>query len=220
MLPTLVESILRIALDAVHSKVQVAALSAFIAIVEQSSHLIEHFLETIYQNLSNALLTMRNRSLHLLYEVFSTLADCFGEAIAANKGMFMPTLMGKFKICNELMLPLLRSGGAISGGGVRECLPLMECIALNASTLGMDYQAWALETLDLALELIEAGLLHCSLASSGSEEEVSERTNERTSERTNERMSERTNERTNERTYEWLQPPPTSTAKQNYPTVF
>jgi transportin-1 len=127
-------------------RVQVAVCSAFEAVIELAGDLMAPYLEPIYQTLVTVLPHYQRRSLLMLFDVFSILADCCGPAIAEEglPAIYVP--------------PLLRmwDGLAKNDPTDRTLLPLMESLASISVTSGINYQPYALESFQNAMAMIES----------------------------------------------------------------
>ena len=149
------------ACNSVNTKVQNAALTSFSAVVEVAGASITPLLPQIYQFLAAALSRFGGKVLLTLYDTFGILADTFGEAIGAN-GMadsWVPQLLEKWRMLHEQSRSAEFSGDDAQALLRRQLLPLLECIACSAVALGVNYQPYALMTLDRALEAIDSNTL-------------------------------------------------------------
>lgn len=145
VLAELTKILLRNLLDS-HPKVQVACCAAFGVVVGAAGDLMAPYLEPVYQALATALSRYHGQSLLTLFDVFGTMGECCGPAIAEGH---LPSLY---------VPPLLRlwDGLAKRDPSDRTLLPLMESMASIALASGMNFQPYALECFDNAMCIIES----------------------------------------------------------------
>ena len=157
-----------------YPRVQEAAIISFNRIVEKSGDKIVPILTPIYQNLAISLAAFDNRSLGAVYDGLATLADFVGPKIGdANiPSLFVPTLMSKWSglhaECGALMQARLSGSPAASDQRTEDAirnkmyrlLPLLDSIACNCKVLKNNFQPWAVESFDRALETINQHIMY------------------------------------------------------------
>ena len=127
-------------------RVQVAVCSAFGRVVEAAEDLMVPYLDHIYRALVGALGMYQGRSLVLLFDLFGTMADSCGPAIAEGDlpSIYVPPILHVWNVL------------ATEDPAHRTLLPLMESLASIAMISGMNFQPYALECFDNAMAIIEA----------------------------------------------------------------
>jgi hypothetical protein len=138
-------------------RVQAACCSAFGVLIEASGDLMAPYLQPIYEQLVAALTRYHGRSLLLVFDVFSIMADFCGPAIAEGDlpAIYIPPLL---QVWDRL---------AQHDPADRTLLPLMECLASIAVTCGMNFQAYALHSFESAMCVIEMVTLQLATMGDG-----------------------------------------------------
>jgi hypothetical protein len=161
LLAELSELLLRHLSDA-NPKIQVACGAAFGVLVGAAGDLLTPFLHPIFTALTATLTIYRGRSLLTIIDVFGTIGECVGPAIAEGSlpSIYVPSLI---QLWEHLMAP---TGGATTTVlRDRTVLPLMESIASVALACGMNFQPYALECFNIAMTMIESTTLELATVS-------------------------------------------------------
>ncbi|GMI07968.1 hypothetical protein TrLO_g83 [Triparma laevis f. longispina] len=160
MLKSHIEVILQ-ACNSPNTKVQNAAMTSFSNVVDMAGPLIQPLLPSIYQFLASALTLFGGKPLITLYDTLGILADSLGSAIGEN-GMantWVPILMEKWRVLHEQSKAKECEGEDAQALIRQQLLPLLECIACSAVALGLNYQPFALVSLDRSIEAIDFNML-------------------------------------------------------------
>mmetsp|Transcript_38685 Transcript_38685/g.93533 ORF Transcript_38685/g.93533 Transcript_38685/m.93533 type:complete len:1003 (+) Transcript_38685:66-3074(+) len=143
-------------------KVQIACGSALGVVIETSGDLLLPYLEHICPPLVSAMSRYQGRSLVIIFDTLGIMADSCGPAIGEHElpAMYVPTML---HVLNTILL---------NNPSDQTLLPLMESLASVALACGMNFQPYALETLEDAMCVIEQVQLALATADKVTEEEA------------------------------------------------
>jgi transportin-1 len=145
-----------------HPKIQVSCGAAFGVLVGAAGDLLTPYLLPIFTALTAALTIYKGRSLRTIIDVFGTIGECVGPAIAEGSlpSLYVPPLI---QLWEHLMVP----NGVTTTTVLldRTVLPLMESIASVALACGMNFQPYSLECFDNAMSMIESTTLQLASSS-------------------------------------------------------
>ena len=156
-----IEAVLNRILDK-NRRVQVSACSALGDIIEQTGEFAFPYLEMIYRTLSVGLERLQTRSLMVLLDIYDSIANAVGPASGEGNlpSIYVPPLLAMW------------ATKAKANPLDRVLLPLMESLGAIASTIGMNYQPWALQTFDGAMSMINSCLMILSCSESCTDEDA------------------------------------------------
>ena len=145
-----------------NTKVQIACGAAFGVLVGSAGDLLTPYLEPIMNALSATLVRYHGRSLLTIIDVFGTLGECVGPAIAEGTlpSLYVPSLM-------QLWDHLIKSSGLNGTPNFRDrtIIPLMESLASIALSCGTNFQPYALDCFNNSLSIIETVTLALAASS-------------------------------------------------------
>ncbi|KAL3921793.1 MAG: hypothetical protein SGILL_002562, partial [Bacillariaceae sp.] len=126
-------------------KVQVSCGSALGEIMENAGDLMAPYLHEIYPALVSAMARYQGRSLVILFDLFGIMAEYCGAVTGENDlpRLYVPPLLSMWNTI------------ARQDPANRILLPLMESLAIIGAACGMNYQAYALESFETSMGIIE-----------------------------------------------------------------
>ena len=139
MIGNLVEELMLLLLN-VNKSIQVASCSAFGRLVESCSELLVPFLEPIYKTIIKALSFYQTKSLLVLFDTVSVMAEFIGQAT------------GSINLPEIYIPPLVTFWQSHHDPLNQQLLPLMECLSCVAAVVGSSIQPWAVQIFDLVSE--------------------------------------------------------------------
>lgn len=145
-----------------NTRVQIACGAAFGVLVGAAGDLLTPYLEPIMNALSATLMRYHGRSLLTIIDVFGTLGECVGPAIAEGTlpSLYAPALM-------QLWDNLIKTSGISASAHLRDrtVIPLMESLASIALSCGTNFQPYALDCFNNSMSIIEYVTLALAVSS-------------------------------------------------------
>ena len=149
-------------LSSTNSNIQVSCSAAFGVLVGAAGDLLTPYLEPIFTALTATLPRYKGRSLLTIIDVFGTIGECVGPAIAEGSLpiLYIPALL---QLWEHLLAPTAGATTVLLRD--RTVLPLMESLASVALVSGMNFQPYALECFNNSMSMIESTTLALAAAS-------------------------------------------------------